>query len=109
MRVLDLFCGSGGCSAGYAQAGFDVIGVDIEPMPRYPYTFIQADALEYLSTVDLSHFDVIHASPVCKAYTNCNLSPKDKHPMQIADVRRALETTGKPYIIENVLGAKHHM
>ena len=29
--------------------------------------------------------------------------------MQIADVRRALERIGKPYVIENVMGAKKHL
>jgi DNA (cytosine-5)-methyltransferase 1 len=108
-KLLDLFSGSGGCSYGYHQAGFDVVGIDIVERKNYPFQFIKSDALEYLDTEDLSQFDVIHASPVCKAYTNCNLSPKEKHPMQIADVRDALDRTGKPYIIENVVGAKHHM
>lgn len=28
-RLLDLFCGAGGCSVGYHRAGFDVTGVDM--------------------------------------------------------------------------------
>ena len=27
-RLLDLFCGAGGCAAGYVRAGFEVVGVD---------------------------------------------------------------------------------
>src|SRR5579859_8146064 len=107
--LLDLFCGAGGAAKGYYDAGFEAIGVDINPQPHYPYAFIQADALEYLDTVDLGQFSAIHASPVCKAYTKCNFSPKEKYARQIPAVRERLVATGLPWVIENVEGAKHEL
>ncbi len=103
--LLDLFCGAGGAAMGYYRAGFDVVGVDIEPMPRYPFEFHQGDALEYLEAHG-REYDVIHASPVCKRYTSlAALHPEKNYPDQIAETRDLLRQTGKPYIIENVEGA----
>lgn len=104
-KLLDLFCGGGGCSVGYTQAGFEVVGVDIKPMKNYPYEFYQSDAL----TFPLDGFDAYHASPGCEAYTNCNLSPKERHQKLIGAIRERLQSTGKPYVIENVMGAKRDM
>jgi DNA (cytosine-5)-methyltransferase 1 len=70
-RLLDAFCGGGGCSVGYARAGFDVVGIDKVPMPSYPFLELTlGDALPWLEDPDyLAGFDVIHASPPCKLYT----------------------------------------
>lgn len=99
-RLLDLFCGAGGCSVGYHRAGFDVIGVDINPQPRYPYEFHQADAL----TFPLDGYDAIHASPPCPHYANVTRWRGDpsEHPALIDPTRRRLETAGVPWVIENV-------
>ena len=105
-KGLDLYCGQGGCSVGYARAGFDMTGVDIKPQPRYPYRFVQADALTYLAE-HWWEYDFIHASPPCQGYSitkNLKTVTAD-HPMLIEVVRKALIETGKPYVIENVPGA----
>lgn len=107
--LLDLYCSAGGAAKGYHDAGFDIIGVDIVPQPHYPFPIVIMDALEYLDTQDLSKFTAIHASPECKGYTNCNLSPKHLYKTQIGDVRERLQRIGKPYIIENVAGAQREM
>ena len=109
-KILDLYCGAGGCSVGYARAGFEVTGVDIDPHPDYPYEFVQADALEVLADATyLARFDVIHASPPCKAFTKNQWSRtmgyNDNHPDLLTPTREALERWGGPYVIENVPGA----
>lgn len=108
-RLLDLFSGAGGCAVGYHRAGFEVVGVDHCSMPRYPFEFIQADALQYVAQHG-HEYDVIHASPVCKGYSvTRHIHGYTDHPMQIEDVRMALLAIGKPYVIENVPGAREHM
>ena len=90
---------------GYHRAGFDeIVGIDIEPMPRYPFTFIQGDALN--PSVDLSDFDLIHASPPCQAYSvQTNMHDKSQYPDLIPTTRDLLKSAGVPYIVENVPGA----
>lgn len=105
MKLLDLFCGAGGCAVGYYRAGFhDITGVDINPQKNYPYHFIQADALEYL--VEHGHeYDFIHASPPCQAYSKSKRLTAVNHPMLVEPTRALLQATGKPYVIENVPGS----
>ena len=103
--LLDLFCCQGGAGMGYHRAGFDVVGVDINPQPRYPFRFVQADALEFLARHG-HEFDAIHASPPCQAFCALKGMPNYKeHPNLIPQTRALLRATGKPYVIENVPGA----
>ena len=100
-KLLDLFCKAGGAGMGYHRAGFDVVGVDIEPQPRYPFTFIQADAM----TFPLDGFDAIHASPPCQAYSIAAKGTGKVYPDLLAPVRDRLIARGTPWVIENVPGA----
>lgn len=101
MILLDLFCKAGGAGMGYHRAGFDVVGVDIEPQKNYPFEFVQADAIEYLLAHG-SEVDAIHASPPCQAYSKTQKIQRRKHPDLIGKTRDALQAIGKPYVIENV-------
>jgi DNA (cytosine-5)-methyltransferase 1 len=107
VKALDLFCGAGGATRGLMQAGFHVAGVDIVPQPRYcGDAFIQMDALEYLATANLSQFDIIWASPPCQRYSSLHSAPgKHRDADLIPPTRDALQRTGMPYAIENVVGA----
>ncbi|TKA09528.1 methyltransferase domain-containing protein [Actinacidiphila oryziradicis] len=106
-RVLDAFCCQGGAGKGYHDAGFDVTGIDIAPQPRYPFTFVQGDAVEFIR--EHGHeFDLGHASPPCQAHTRCQQIQGRHHPDLIDPVRDAFEAADIPYIIENVPGAPLH-
>lgn len=107
MKILDLFCCAGGCGMGYHRAGFEVVGVDIKPQPRYPFEFHQGDALEYCRE-HWREFDAIHASPPCQkfsAMTKRWAGRSETHPDLIEPTRELLRFTGLPFVIENVVGA----
>lgn len=86
---------------GLHRAGFEVVGVDINPQPHYPFEFHQADAL----TFPLEGFDFIWASPPCQAYTLCQRIRDREHPDLVGPIRERLASSDVPWCIENVVGA----
>ncbi|HZM84348.1 MAG TPA: hypothetical protein VFC19_52175 [Candidatus Limnocylindrales bacterium] len=114
-RLLDLFSGAGGAARGYADAGFEVVGVDIAPQPRYPYEFVQADALSILrGMLDYpsfngemrrpGYFDAIHASPTCQTRARATAwrGRRADHPDTLTPTLRLLEQLSVPWVVENV-------
>lgn len=112
MKLLDLFCGAGGCTKGYQMAGFTVRGIDIKRQPRYcGEEFVQAEALEYLTRLiesgEIEEFDVIHASPPCQSYSQLMHLPwlsckAENYPRLIKPLLDLLNNTEIPWVIENV-------
>jgi len=101
--VLDLFCGAGGAAMGLHRAWPDaeIVGVDIKPMPRYPFKFVQADAM----TFPLEGYDFIWASPPCQGYSRLRHLPwlkGRKYPMLIDAARTRLQASGVDWCLENV-------
>ena len=125
LTLVDGFCGGGGASVGYSRAGFDVVGIDIVPQPRYPFPFILGDFLVILPRMlcgekfiasdgnryGINDFKVFHTSPPCKHASRIAkqiraMRPgRYDHPDLIEPTRAALRATGKLYVIENVEGA----
>jgi hypothetical protein len=109
MRVLDLYCGGGGAALGYLDAGFEVVGVDNKNMPKYPGDFVWGDALQFLADHG-AEFDLIHASPPCLEHSDLTKGNRgrgwvDRHVDMIPATRSLLMGTGKPWVIENVVGS----
>ena len=100
MKAIDLFCGASGASVGLHRAGYEVVGVDHRPQPRYPFAFIQADALN--PPVRLEDFDFIWASPPCQEWVPLkSLHPTTNHPNHIPATRSLLHASRRAWVIEN--------
>ncbi|MCX4984537.1 DNA methylase [Streptomyces sp. NBC_00572] len=112
--LLDLYSCAGGAGRGYNWAGLDVHGVDIRPRPNYPFTFVQADALEYLSALiesgEIERYALIHSSPPCQdkcaltVGTNKSKGWGGTHVDLVPPTRELLEASGLPYVIEQPNG-----
>ncbi|MGW2533534.1 DNA cytosine methyltransferase [Streptomyces sp. NPDC001499] len=108
LTVLDLCCGAGGLSMGYYLAGYDVVGVDLHPMPNYPFTFHQANALEYLERItrtgEIEKYALVHASWTCQHWARVTSWRGDRndHADLLTPGKKLQQASGRPWVIENV-------
>lgn len=112
--LYDVFCGAGGCTAGYKRAGFRVIGIDNRPQPHYiGDDFILMDAFEFFERYMAGEYEravAFHTSPPCQGYSvETPMEYRANHPKLITQTREVLQATGKPYVIENVPNARRYM
>jgi DNA (cytosine-5)-methyltransferase 1 len=105
-RLLDLCCGVGGATVGYQRAGFDVTGVDLADQPDYPGEFVLGDAVDY-GRRHGHRFDAIHASPPCQRHSALTKGTNKgrRYVDLIPAIRALLDDSGRPYVIENVVGS----
>lgn len=112
-RLLDLYCGEGLAAWGYWRSArfSEIVGVDLNPevSTGYSFDFVCRDALT-LDYAFLDQFDFIHASPPCQAYSQVTPAwARGRHVRLIAATHLMLHAAGKPYVIENVPGAKREL
>ncbi|MFF3071023.1 DNA methylase [Kitasatospora sp. NPDC057936] len=94
---------------GYWLAGFDVLGVDIEDRPDYPFRFVRGEAVSFIREHG-RRFDLVHTSPPCQdkcaltVGTNASRGWGGTHHDLVAATRDALQECGRPYVIEQPNG-----
>ena len=103
-ELLDLYCGAGGCSVGYKQAGFNVTGIDHLPQTNYPYRFILSKSCCFFWDY-LNQYDVIHLSPPCQKYSKLSRANGKKYSNELEYWVKSLIHLKKPFVIENVPGS----
>ena len=109
-RVLDLFCGVGGAARGLQdRCGYEVVGFDVEPQPKYPGEFHQRDLRDGLPAwVHDEDWAGVWASPPCTPFTSIEAFQSGENLIPLA--RDLVESVSAGFrIIENVPGARGHL
>jgi len=106
-----LFCGLGGWSDGFAEEGFNVVGVELNPKiaKRYKHPCIIAD-VQTLDGKRFQDFDVIVGSPPCSHFSNMRYrnkyapkpTPEKGLPLIEAFWRIVEEAQPRFYAMENI-------
>ena len=116
--IVHAFCGGGGCTEGAARAGLTGHNIDKHPQPdivrRFGVgSFTQAEATvlgELERAAGQCNAIGTMGSPPCKEYSTVTREGQQaSEPALIPQTRAVFKETGKPYAIENVLGASSEM
>jgi len=119
--VLDLFCGAGGMTLGFEQAGYDVIaGVDNDEtaVETYERNFDHRGVQEDLVAIDPPQFelrydiepddvDIVVGGPPCQGYSTANLQRDEDDPRNNLVFRFARYVEyyqPRSFVMENVTG-----
>lgn len=116
-KCIDLFCGAGGMSLGFEQAGFDVVaGVEIDPVHANVHSFnfpdcrVYRDDISKLSGEDFieqfGEIDVIIGGPPCQGFSLIGKrDEKDSRNQLVMEFMRIIaEVKPKYFVMENVSG-----
>lgn len=118
-RVLDLFCGAGGLSLGFQNAGFKIIGgVDFDKAAMETHSFNFNSDFEYcgdISQIDdekiddlKNQVDVIIGGPPCQGFSSANRYTKEeddpRNKLFFQYIRFVKTILPKMFLIENVPG-----
>jgi len=119
MKAVDVCCGLGGSSDGLAEAGFKIIGIEIEPhiCELYKHPVINADIRE-IPGKWFRGYDLIWASPPCRDFSRMNRfkhwkEPADPEGKGLELVKACLQfiedAQPKYWILENVMGLEKYL
>lgn len=103
MKVLDLFCGRGGWSKPFIEAGDEVVGIDIVDV-GYPAKLILKDVRE-VDGRDFRGYDLIIGSPPCNEFSKTNVKkPVPKEGLELITKFREIVEEANPTLwgMENV-------
>lgn len=118
--VIDFFCGAGGMSLGFEQAGFDVaLGVDIDGYHvatherNFPYgkalcaSILNLDGKQIRKMIDTDReIDLVVGGPPCQGFSHMGLRDLKDPRNSLIDhyIRLVLELRPKAFVMENVPG-----
>ena len=114
---IDLFCGAGGMSLGFEEAGFDIVaGVEIDPVHANVHTFNFPNCTVYRQDIseltgetflkDHGEIDVVIGGPPCQGFSLIGKrdSTDERNQLVMEYMRIVSEVKPRYFVMENVSG-----